>query len=174
MAVVARCPSCRKTFPWDPALPLPTRCPLPGCDYVAPEREDDGVIIISAPFIGSAKTKATDGCYRELERSSEIRAQLAADMAGVPVSEMSHLKVTNIRDTREGEVAAIPIVNEVTKQMDLIKQRGGQSGFTGMTTPIDTGTADGAITVNGQVIRGIQPRAGVKAMDSIQARFSGR
>jgi hypothetical protein len=158
-------------------MDLPERCPLPGCDYVAKPKEADenGVIVISAPFIGSAKTKATDGCYRQLEESSAARAEAAAHFAGVPVSEMSHLKVTNLKDnTREGEVAAIPVVNEVTKQMDMIKARGGQSGFTGSATPIDTGTADGAITVNGQTIRGIQPRAGIRAMDSIQARFSGR
>ena len=171
-----RCPGCRKAFPWDPAIDLPERCPLKGCGYVAvrrdPEVDEDGVIVIAAPFIGSAKTKATDACYRELETSSAARAELAAQMAGVPVSEMSHLKVTNLKDnTREGEVAAMPVVNEVTKQMDMIRARGGQAGFTGSGQPIDTGTADGAITVNGQTIRGIQPRAGVRAMDSVQRMF---
>src|ERR1700726_1894069 len=100
MSVMARfqirCPGCRKPFPWDPAIDLPERCPLKGCGYVAkkrdPEVDEDGVIVIAAPFIGSAKTKATDSCYRELETSSEHRAQLAADMAGVPVSEMAHLR----------------------------------------------------------------------------------
>jgi hypothetical protein len=163
-----RCPGCRGAFPWDPAVDLPERCPLPGCDYVEPpkRRDEDGVIVISAPFIGSAKTKATDGCYRELEKSSEVRAQMAAEMAGVPVSEMSHLKVTNIRDTKEGEVAAMPVVNDVTRQMDCIKAMGGKVGF-GAPVP-ETGTADGSITVNGQVIRGIQPRAGIRALDASQ------
>ncbi len=151
-------------------MALPERCPLPGCDYVAKPKDSD-VIVISAPFIGSAKTKATDACYRELETSSAARAEAAAHMAGVPVSEMSHLKVTNIRDTKEGEVAAMPVVNDVTRQMDLIKARGGQAGFTGAGHPVDTGTADGSITVNGQTIRGIQPRAGIRAMSQIQARL---
>src|SRR5215469_7270667 len=167
-----RCPGCRKAFPWDPAVALPERCPLPDCDYVAPKRENpDGVIVIAAPFIGSAKTKATDSCYRQLEESSARRAEMAAEMAGVPVSEMSHLKVTNIRDTKEGEIAAMPVVNDVTRQMDRIKAMGGQAGWAGAGQPIDTGTADGSITVNGQVIRGIQPRAGIRAMDQIQARL---
>jgi hypothetical protein len=129
-----RCPGCRKAFPWDPAIDLPERCPLKGCGYVAkkrdPEVDEDGVIVIAAPFIGSAKTKATDACYRELETSSEHRAQLAADVAGVPVSEMSHLKVTNLKDnTKPGEIAAMPVVNEVTKQMDRMKANGMLVGF---------------------------------------------
>jgi hypothetical protein len=169
-----RCPGCRKAFPWDPAIDLPERCPLKGCGYVSkkrePEVDEDGVIVIAAPFLRSHVMKANDGVYRELERSSEVRAQMAADMAGVPVSEMSHLKVTNIRDnTRPGEVAAMPVVNEVTKQMDMLKARGMPVGFGGQADT--TSTATGAITVNGQVIQGIQPRAGIKAMEQIQGRF---
>ena len=167
-----RCPGCRGYVPWDPAVPLPERCPLPNCDYVAKPKEtdEDGVIVISAPFIGSAKAKATDSCYRELETSSEHRAQLAANMAGVPVSEMSHLKVTNIRDnTREGEIAAMPVVNDVTRQMDMLKARGMPVGFGGQADT--TSTATGAINVNGQIIQGIQPRAGIRAMEQIQGRF---
>jgi hypothetical protein len=129
-----RCPGCRKPFPWDPAIELPERCPLKGCGYVAkkrdPEVDEDGVIVIAAPFIGSAKTKATDSCYRELETSSAARAELAAQVAGVPVSEMSHLKVTNLKDnTREGEIAAMPVVNDVTRQMDRMKASGMPVGF---------------------------------------------
>lgn len=160
-----RCPSCRKAFPWDPAIDLPSRCPLPGCDYVAKPKGE--VIEIAAPFIRSQKTTRTDASYRELETSSAIRAELAAQMAGVPVSEMSHLKVTNIRDTKEGEIAAMPVVNDVTRQMDRMKAMGRPTGF-GVADgqPVDTGTATGAITVNGQIIQGIQPRAGKRAMDT--------
>jgi hypothetical protein len=158
-----RCPGCRGAFPWDPALDLPERCPLPGCTYVAKPKEVDenGVIVISAPFIGSAKTKAADGCYRELEESSARRAELAAEMAGVPVSEMSHLKVTNIRDTKEGEIAAMPVVNAVTKQMDFIKSRGGQIGFGANAVEFGPGINSGAVVLNGQPIaNGVAPSAG--------------
>ena len=168
-----RCPGCRKAFPWDPAIDLPERCPLKGCGYVSkkrdPEVDENGEIVIAAPFLRSHVMKANDDCYRQLEDSSNVRAQLAAEMAGVPVSEMSHLKVTNIRDTKQGEVAAIPVVNEVTKQMDMLKARGMPVGFGGQADT--TGTATGAITVNGQVIQGIQPRAGIRAMEQIQGRF---
>jgi len=154
-----RCPGCRKAFPWDPAIDLPERCPLKGCGYVAKKRDtevdEDGVIVIAAPFIGSAKTKATDGCYRQLEDSSAVRAQMAADMAGVPVSEMSHLKVTNIRDnTREGEIAAMPVVNDVTRQMDRMKANGMPVGF-GDQQHARVGASTGY--------------AGIKAMQAVQS-----
>lgn len=167
-----RCPGCRGAFPWDPAMALPERCPLPGCDYVAKPKETDenGVIVISAPFIGSARTKRTDASYRELETSSAARAEAAAHLAGVPVSEMAHLKVTNLKDnTREGEVAAMPVVNEVTRQMDMLKARGMPVGFGGQADT--TSTATGAINVNGKIIQGIEPRAGLRAMEQIQGRF---
>ena len=166
-----RCPGCRKPFPWDPAIDLPERCPLKGCGYVAqkrdPEVDENGEIVIAAPFLRSQKTSRTDASYRELETSSEARAQLAAEAAGVPVSEMSHLKVTNIRDNlKPGEIAAMPVVNDVTRHMDRMRAMGNSVGFGG---PADTtSTATGAITVNGQVIQGIQPRAGMRAMDSSQ------
>jgi len=169
----ARCPGCFGKFPWDPKLGYPTRCPLPGCDYTSPEMDPD-VIVIAAPFIRSPNTNKTDATYRQLERSSEMRAQMAADMAGVPVSEMSHLKVTNIKDnTQPGEIAAMPVVNEVTKQMDRMRQRGGQVGFQANAGQAYADAAvSGAVTVNGQTVRGIEPRAGVKAMETIQSRFN--
>jgi hypothetical protein len=164
----AVCPGCRGRFPWDPKLGYPRCCPLPGCGY---ETEDKGEVVIAAPFIRSANTGKTDACYRQLERDSEVRAQMAADMAGVPVSEMSHLKVTNIRDTKEGEIAAIPVVNDITRQMDQIRQRGGQTGFVQADKAFVEAAASGTVTVNGQVTRGIEPRAGIRAMENIQARF---
>jgi hypothetical protein len=163
-----RCPGCRKAFPWDPAIDLPERCPLKGCGYVSkkrePEVDEDGVIVIAAPFLRSPVMKANDGVYRELERSSEVRAQMAADMAGVPVSEMSHLKVTNIRDnTRAGEVAAMPIVNDVTRQMDYIKQRGGNVGFGADANQFGPNIMSGAIELNGRpLVNGLEPSAGAR------------
>jgi hypothetical protein len=163
-----RCPGCRKPFPWDPAIDLPERCPLKGCGYVAkkrdPEVDENGEIVIAAPFLRSHVMKANDGVYRELERSSEIRAQLAAEMAGVPVSEMSHLKVTNLRDnTRSGEVAAMPVVNDVTRQMDYIKSRGGSVGFGADASQFGPNIMTGAIELNGRpLVNGLEPSAGAR------------
>ena len=149
-------------------MDLPERCPLKGCGYVAkrrdPEVDEDGVIVIAAPFIGSAKTKATDSCYRELETSSAARAEAAAHFAGVPVSEMSHLKVTNLKDnTREGEVAAMPVVNDVTRQMDFIKRRGGNVGFGAEVSQFGPSIMTGGIELNGRPLTsGVEPSAGAR------------
>ena len=99
----------------------------------------------------------TDKVYRDMERASEGRAEQAAEMAGVPVSEMSHLKITNMRDNVQvGESAAMPVVNDVTRQMDAIAARGGQIGF--------ANGADFAATTNS----GPYPRAGAAALGAIQ------
>lgn len=98
------CPACKGKFPFNADEGMPSSCPLVGCDYVAPRRADDDVVM---PFIRSAKTKATDTTYRQMETASEHRAEQAAEMIGVPVSEMSGLKMTNLNDARrEGDIAA--------------------------------------------------------------------
>lgn len=156
-----RCPDCRHMIPM-PEGNWPDKCPV--CNLVMDVPDDN---VIAMPFLGSIKTKLTDGVYRDMERSSEHRAQLAADAAGVHVSEMSDLKITNIRDTHVGEAAAIPVSNSVTQQMDLIKARGGQTGF-GATVDMSA-IQGGAITVQGQTMRGIEPSAGARTRQRLQA-----
>ena len=156
MAVVARCPHCRGRFPWDPKLGFPTRCPLPGCDYVSDREHDETVICM--PSLRSAATKNNDKVYRDIEKSSEVRAQMAADAAGVPVSEMSNLKITNMRDNvQSGETYAMPVRNEVSRQMDLIKARGGVVGF----GPQEA--REYAAQAQSQA-----PRAGIRAFDAVK------
>ena len=170
--IVARCPHCRGRFPWDRKLGFPSKCPLPGCDYVAKEVDDK---VIPMPMIRHATTNTPDRVYREMEKSSEARAQMAADVAGVPVSEMANLKMTNMRDNvREGETYAMPVSNDVTKQMDALKTRGGQFGFVGSEgAGFATGTATGAIKVGDVTVHGVEPRAGSRAMTNIQ-RMMGK
>jgi hypothetical protein len=111
----AVCPSCRKKFPWDTALGYPKACPL--CAYaMGHNRADDDIVI---PFIRTVKTTQADKVYRDMEAASEVRAQQAADMAGVPVSEMADLKITDLRSTmRPGDVAAVPVNNAVSQLMN--------------------------------------------------------
>jgi len=121
-----QCPQCAEKF-WS-QKDIFAMCPK--CGY---EAEIPDETVISAPFIksqGSIST-VTDKVYRDMERTSEHRAEQAAEMAGVPVAEMSHLKITNMRDNVQvGESAAMPVVNDVTRQMDLMAARGMPVGFT--------------------------------------------
>lgn len=157
--IVARCPGCRRTFPWEPKNGLPSKCPLPGCDYEAKEIDDT---VISMPALRSFRMKATDDVYRQTEKASEVRAQMAADAAGVSVSEMSGLKITNMRDNAKyGESSVVPVVNEVTRQMDLIRARGGHAGFT-------TGAE------HAKAAQAAAPRSGINAMTAVQQLMGRR
>src|SRR5215472_4902554 len=113
-----QCPECANKFYSDSVWGM-----CPHCGYQAEEPDDT---VISLPALRSATTKATDKVYRDMETASIHRAEQAAAMAGVPVSEMSHLKITNLRDNvQNGETYAMPPpVNEVTKQMELMRARG--------------------------------------------------
>lgn len=158
MASKLRCPACRVTFPWDPAKGFPEFCPNTLCETrIAHDREDSDVVM---PFVRtSAKTKVIDRTYREMETASEHRAIAAAEMAGVPVSEMSDLKITNLRSTtHEGDVAAVPVNNEVSRFMDQT----GAGGFNA-PNPVEYGT-------NVQV--GPYPNAGAHMRTAVQAHHS--
>lgn len=161
-----QCPECAHKF-YAPSL-FPECCP--GCGYQYDPHDDT---VISMPAIKSLVSKVADRTYQDMERSSEQRAELAAQMAGVPVSDMSSLKITDLRDNaRIGENAVAPVSNAVTQQMDMMQARGGQVGFVGGSEFV-AGTAQGAVNVNGQVVTGIVPRAGAQALGSIQ-RLNGR
>lgn len=119
MAFKLRCPVCRGSFRWNPLEGMPDICKLCGAD-VGHNRADDDVVI--PMFRTSSKTKAIDQVYRDMEKGSEVRAQAAANMLGVPVSEMSSLKITNMKDNqRAGDIAdaspAPTIEPQVAQQM---------------------------------------------------------
>ena len=104
MAYSLRCPVCRVKFPWDPKAGMPDLCPNEDCNSRIGV-EDNTVICM--PSIRTARTKANDKVYHDIETASAHRAEAAAEMAGVPVSEMAGLKVTDLNSTRhEGDVAA--------------------------------------------------------------------
>lgn len=123
MAIRYRCPdsACRKTFPWDSASDPPSLCPH--CGYSYAERDDS---VVYMPNFMSDKTKSIEKVARGVMDGSEVRAQLAAEAAGVDVSEMSSLKVTNLNDGRQSEFATKDVSNPVTQVM---AQTPGLTGF---------------------------------------------
>lgn len=81
---------------------------------------------ICMPSLRSAKTTANDALYRQMEKGSEIRAEAAAAQLGVPVSEMSALKMTNMKDNvKQGETYA----PSVTAQQANLESGGSKVGF---------------------------------------------
>lgn len=149
MAVKYRlqCPKCTWKFY---ALSLyPDCCPRCAYEY----EPDPGDNVISMPTIRTAVNNSLDKVYRAEEAASEKRAEQAAEMAGVPVAEMSGLKITNMRDNmREGDIAAVPVQNEVTRQMDRMSAAGMPIGFQAGIP------ATGAPSTGAQVLGAIQRR----------------
>lgn len=151
MAWTFKCPGCRGKFS---CTAWPTVCPLCKYDTDTPDTDE-----ISGPAIMSAKTKNNDKLYRDIERGSEVRAQMAADHLGVPVSEMSGIKITNLNDRRDAEIMAMPVKNAVT---DVMSQAPGTTGF----------QANGAAFA-GAVRTGPYPNAGMSALAKLQAAHKG-
>ena len=96
----------------------------------------------------NAQLKSEEQVFRAMERGSIFRAECAASDLGVPVSEMSNLKITNMRDNvKPGESSAIvPLSNdgikmrEAARTMSFNPNAGGQiapSAFAGQGTVIN-------------------------------------
>lgn len=127
---ILRCPDCGVKFK-SPTSEGPEFCPNKDCG-ISMRDDEDTVIEISAPFIRSRKTTATDQVYRDIEKTSETRMHLAAEQAGVSASDMAGLKITNMRDNvKPGESYDIPVQNAVTQRMDEMKAKGMPIGFAG-------------------------------------------
>src|SRR5262249_9832642 len=151
MALVIRCPHCRKKFAWKSGTDLPDDCPLCG-EYVGSDRADDDIVM---PSLRSARTAVADKVYRDMEKGSEHRMHLAAEVGGGTASDYSNLKITNMQDNlRAGDIAAMPVRNAVTEHM----ARTGQGGFSGGQ----------AVEYSRQVQSGPFPNAGAKMRTSLQ------
>lgn len=116
MAIVLKCPDCSHKFKWNTSEEetWPKFCPKCGV-FLGTNRADDDIVL---PFIRTTKsTQVIDKVYRDIERGSEVRAQAASDMLGVPLSDVSETKITNLNDRRDTEVAHITPVNPVSQFM---------------------------------------------------------
>ena len=119
-----RCPDCKGLFLIEienrnRKTPPPDDCPL--CHGTG-ERDRTAETTpreVEAPYLPIGKSKIADGYYRAQEEASGHRAQMAAAMGGGDVSDYSDMKITNMRDNmREGDIAAIPVANDVSRMVD--------------------------------------------------------
>lgn len=118
--------------------------------------------------IGKNRLLAAEQTYRQYEKATENNAITAAEMAGVPVSEMSSLKITDMQTSlREGDLAVKPVENDVSKVM---AQKPGVFGFQDRTGAAAFGqAAHTGLTPTGQKIAGDTPHAGAKANSVIRS-----
>jgi hypothetical protein len=175
MAVVIRCPACKTKFRWFTETEgYPSNCPK--CDaYVGHDRADDDVV---CPNILSFSTRCQDGVYKAMEKASQERVYQAAEMAGCDASDMKDLKITNLRDNmKQGEIAAIPVVNDVTRQMDAIAARNPNSMF-GFGGGAGAGLEFGAGVASGHIADGVRgsilPNAGARTQQAFRRAHADR
>jgi hypothetical protein len=167
LAVVIRCPACKTKFRWLAETEgYPSNCPQ--CDaYVGHDRSDDDVV---CPNILAFSTRCQDGVYKAMEKASEQRVYEAAEMAGCDVSDMKDLKITNLRDNmKQGEIAAMPVVNDVTRQMDKIKELNPNS-------QLGYGSSGGGngIEYSADVPTGPYPSAGARTQQAFRRAHAER
>src|SRR6516162_1009258 len=105
------CSACNGIFKFLHVLsdePPPSCCQLCGAIMDAAV---EPVFVPQAPGIRkSLLVESESKLYRRMEAASIQRAREAASVAGVPDAEMSHIKITNMRELgemREGDTAAI-------------------------------------------------------------------
>jgi endogenous inhibitor of DNA gyrase (YacG/DUF329 family) len=170
MALVLRCPACRKKFPWKSGADLPDDCPLCGA-YVGSDRDDSDIVM---PFVSSHKAKSMDRVYRQMEAGSERRAELAAEMTGGSKEDFAGLKITNLNDRRDAEVMAI---EDKAAAARLTNGRTDQAGtfFQANGAESTVGVSDGSFMLNGQRVAGDpkSARAGMQALGKIN-RLMGK
>lgn len=138
---VYKCPECRGKFPPVTGEPEPTKCYAPqpngrlGCGFAYREVDDN---VISMPAFLSDKTKSIDGTARAMQDGGDTRAQLAADMAGTSVSEMSALKVS--------DPSKPPPINQNSDVMQAMHAAPQMTGFQpGMGVQFSAGTKQGPL-----------------------------
>jgi hypothetical protein len=163
--VKLRCPFCRQAFPWEAALPFPRVCPLCTEEIGIPDRGE----VIQMPSLRSAKTKAVDKTYRDMESGSEVRAQIGAEVTGGTKEDMAALKITDMADNmRAGDIAA----KEADAAMKRLQAGTPMDiGFQGNGAEFSAGISQGAVAVNGKITTGIEPNAGARAAQRVQRKM---
>ena len=110
------------------------------------------------PAFLSRSTRNNDKVARDIMDGSEVRAGLAAAAAGVPASEMSGLKITDLNDRNDAQFSAKEVVNPVTQRMAEMQAAGMPTGF---------GVAQ-AQEYAKSAHTGVEPYAGLRARNRIQ------
>jgi hypothetical protein len=159
-----KCPYCSHNFWHDLSLgPEPEVCPI--CNNTG-EAEPEEIKKIPEGFTGprlsSERAKLVDKSYRQIEEGSNQRAEIAKSM-GLDDDSANAIKITNMRDNlREGDVAAMPVSNDITREIDSM---GGAAKASLNIIQSIPGVRSGAA-------HGPEPFAGLKAMEVVRGRHA--
>lgn len=168
MAVILKCPRCRGKFKYDISEGWPDNCLL--CyEDINNRRADDDIV---CPAFLSQKTKNNDKVARDIMDGSERRAELAAQLAGVPVSDMANLKITNLNDRNDAQFSAIEVNNPVTQRMAAMQAAGMPTGFgAGPSGSEFAANAHAPIMINDKP-QMVEPYAGARSMQLLQNKLN--
>jgi hypothetical protein len=153
-----RCPDCREAFRWPAGADWPKHCPECGFDVSLPERDE-----VAMPFVRKGATQAAvDNVYKAMEEGAAHRAQVAAEMLGVPAADVADLKLTDMRDNlRQGDIAAPTVTNAVSQNMERMQAVGAAVGFTPAGAAHSSAVQTGAF-----------PNAGARMQQLVRSRHS--
>ena len=131
-----RCPeaSCRHLFTLVLEIgdDLPEHCPKCGIFTGEDPAAEPNLISIG----GSNEAKTVDNLYREVEATSQYRAEAAGDPS---------LKITNMRDhIKVGEAAAMPVQNMITKTAEQLSTVNGVAANPYFSGAVQTSVAAAA------------------------------
>lgn len=118
------CPDCEGQFTTiaDDREGPPKFCTLCGNDMSA-----DIEAIPNFSRIGKASNQTIDQIYRRMESASVARAEQAASDMGVPVSEMSGIKMTDMKDNlREGDTSFVAPKQSISAPANINSVAGNQ------------------------------------------------
>ena len=119
-----QCRLCGERFRWN-ASDFPDECPI--CkQYIG----RDGQPEIAAPHIALRIGKSADNVYKAMENGADHRANVASEFLGVPKSELSDMKITNLRDASVGESSAPSIEKNLNSLAAFSQQQAAQQGIT--------------------------------------------
>lgn len=153
------CPECKARFPWkDGKSP---RCPECGYSIDMPETD-----IPAMPWIAKPKYQTPDMVYRAEEAASIRRAEMAAEITGSSVSDMSAMVQTNMESgLREGDVATkVSPDNASVQAMQQWQQA---------RIPIGTNANEAALAFSSTVSTGPYPNAGARTQALVRQSFAG-
>ena len=119
------------------------------------------------PAFLSRTTRNNDKVARDIMDGSEVRAGLAAAAAGVPASEMSGLKITDLNDRNDAQFSAKEVVNPVTQRMAEMQAAGMPTGF-GVAQAQEYARSAHAPMQTSDGLRTVEPYAGLRARNRIQ------
>ena len=148
-----QCPDCDGVFDYfhpHSDEPPPAECELCGADMLDTQPE------LAAPHLAKSIGKVADSVYRGMENAAQGRAEMAAEALGENVSEMSAMKMTNLRDdARAGETSNVVANNEVSR---LMTQTRGTTGLVDSRAGADYAKA---------TRQGLYSGAGVQALQGV-------